>query len=346
MTTKHAQLLDERITIDLPNARALAGRCFYITGASGFLAASLIAYLHRLRELAGVNFAICASARRPMSEVPLFRFLGITPSVEWAIDSAENCILPDSHRVNVLHTASYGAPNDYLREPMSTYTANADGLLNLYRQHERIEHFIYFSSAEIYGQPDDAHIPTAETYVGGLPTLSIRSIYGESKRIAEVLGACLGAQHKIPFTALRPWNIYGPGQRLMDGRVPMEFIRQALAFGKITLASNGKPTRALCHVWDGVSQIVATLRPTGECVAYNIGNGEMEISMLDLARECATAAGLTSEAVHYNAAAPSVGLQRCAPDVARVSALLGRTRSAISLSAGLETLVEWNRFLS
>jgi nucleoside-diphosphate-sugar epimerase len=80
-------------------------------------------------------------------------------------------------------------------------------------------------------------------------------------------------------------------------------------------------------------------------VAYNIGNGNQETSMLDLAKECARAADVSIKKISYNADAPSVGLQRCAPDVSRVRKLTNAPQSITPLSEGLETLVEWNRFL-
>jgi dTDP-glucose 4,6-dehydratase/UDP-glucuronate decarboxylase len=218
--------------------------------------------------------------------------------------------------------------------------------MHLFGQGRRLRQFVYFSSAEIYGQPPSTAIPTPETFVGGLETLAVRSIYGESKRMAEVLGACLGEQQGVPFTALRPWNVYGPGQRIDDGRVPMEFVRQARNSRSISLASNGTPTRAFCHAWDAMRQIAATLGHTAKAAAFNIGNGTEEISVLDLARQCAAACGLPAEAVTFNPAAASTGLQRCVPDVAAIRAQTSSSRPFTSLSDGLATLVEWRDFLA
>lgn len=344
--TRHRRLLDAAVASTVPHAAALRDRAVCITGASGFLAASLVAFLSELDRTAGLNLRLHASARRPLAAVPLFPFLEISPKVTWIQAAVEDVQLPAERDLLVIHTASYGSPLDYLREPIATYSANTRGLLHLFGQQRPLRQFVYFSSAEIYGQPPTAAIPTPENFIGGLDTLAVRSIYGESKRIAEVLGACLGEQQCVPFTALRPWNIYGPGQRADDGRVPMEFIRQSRQNRAVNLASNGKPTRAFCHVWDAMKQITATLGDTSKTIAFNIGNGTQEISMFDLACRCANACGLPAEIVTCDARSPNNGLQRCLPDV---SAVLSRTPSLdsfTSLDDGLATLVEWHDFLS
>ena len=47
--------------------------------------------------------------------------------------------------------------------------------------------FIFFSSSEIYGNPDKKNIPTKETYNGNVSCIEDRSCYDEGKRVGETL---------------------------------------------------------------------------------------------------------------------------------------------------------------
>lgn len=343
--TLHRRLLDESVQRVLPRAEPLRGASVYVTGASGFLAASLLAFLSELDRAGQLGLALYASARRPKSAVRLFEFLGVSPAMSWTEAAVEDAVLPDVANLIVVHAASYGSPRDYLRDPRATYSANTHALVRLLEQRRALRQFVYFSSAEIYGQPPPEMIPTPETYVGGVSTTSPRSIYAESKRMGEVLAVTVAQQQGTPLTLLRPWNIYGPGQRVDDGRVPIEFIRQAKANGAITLSSNGRPQRALCHVWDGIAQVVAALGNTAPCVAFNIGNPTAEITMLDLARRCAAACGRPETAVTYNPDARAEGMLRCVPDVTAIQRLSGGAAPFTPLAAGLDTLAQWCDFL-
>jgi UDP-glucuronate decarboxylase len=325
----------------------LRGAAIHMSGASGFLAANLLALLHEASRTGDLGLRLFASARRPPAEVPLLRFLGVTPEVEWEIAPVERSTLPGVGGLIAIHAASFGAPGDYMREPVATFRANTDGLFRVYEQAVRAggAHVVYFSSAEVYGQPPDASIPTPEAYDGAPDLAAPRSIYGESKRMTEVLGAVLAEQHGIPFTALRPFNLYGPGQRLDDGRVPMEFIRLAIDESAVTLQSDGSTTRSPCFVWDGLLQVIACLRPSAATQAFNIGNPSAEITMLDLARSCAAAVGVDPRTVRAGGALGGA-LARAVPDVDRV---LRHARPALPsptpLDDGLAMLRTWVRWL-
>jgi nucleoside-diphosphate-sugar epimerase len=202
---------------------------------------------------------------------------------------------------------------------------------------------VYLSSAEIYGQPSPDAIPTTEDFSGGPNLSDPRTIYAESKRMAEVLGVVLANETGIPFTAVRPWNLYGPGQRAADGRVPIALMRMAMQEGSIKLRSDGTPRRSPCFVWDGLLQMAACLDPARAGLGpVNIGNPSDELSIVELARRCAKEAGLGADRVHVSTTGPGQGLARCAPNVDRVGA---RACSALPpmtpLSEGLAVLREW-----
>jgi UDP-glucuronate decarboxylase len=344
------RLFDAAVAAAAAQLEPLRGAAIHVNGASGFLAANLLALLHGADRAGGLGLSLYASARRPMADVPLFAYLGIGDgAIAWDVASAERSTLPEAERLVAIHTASFGAPGDYMRAPLETFSANTQGLLRTYEQAAAVgaAHVVCFSSAEVYGQPPAGAIPTPETF-GGAPDLaSPRSVYGESKRMAEVLGAVLADRHGIPFTALRPFNLYGPGQRLSDGRVPMEFVRLALAEGAVSLASDGAATRSPCFVWDGLLQVVAALRSDAPAQAFNVGDPTGEISMLELARRCAAAAGLAP----VEAVRPGTGsggaLARAVPDVTRVRA---HARPALPpftpLDEGLAALAAWVGWLA
>ena len=347
MKTVHEELLDEAVAHSRNWAAGLRDRAVLVTGASGFLASSVLVFLSRLNREFQLNLDLHATARRPPSEVPLFQFMGIEAPAQWVCESVQQTTVPGIPGIIVLHAASFGSPTDYQREPIETFGANTLGLLHLYERSAaaRASRVVYLSSAEVYGQPPTAQIPTPEDYPGSLPTLAPRSVYGESKRMAEVLGACQAQSTGIPFTAIRPWNIYGPGQRPADGRVPMEFVRQAIGNREIRLISDGSPMRSFCHAWTGVRQIVGLLAGTSDSVsAWNVGFGGEEISMLETARLCARSCGFPESIVHHDPHAVAPGMKRSAPDTSKVDRLLGPA-PVVPLERGLATLREWVDFL-
>jgi UDP-glucuronate decarboxylase len=343
------KLLENTVDREERLAESLDGSSLFITGGSGFLAANLLIFLDTLRKKYNKCIELAASARRPFDAIPLFEFLGAKPFDSWQVAPVEETIIPEGRRWIVVHTASYGSPVDYMRETLATFSSNTSGICRLFQNADSTnrERIVYFSTAEVYGQPPNEKIPTSEDFLGGPDLLDKRSIYAESKRMAEVLGVNLSDAHGIPLTVLRPWNVYGPGQRLDDGRVPMEFLRQMKLQGEIKLLSDGSPTRSFCHVLEAIPQIAACLRPR-QCSqsVFNIGRQGDEIKILQLAIKCALILGGSPGSVAYNPNIQAAGMKRCQPDTTRISDLLGSKCCPIELNEGLETCVEWIDFLT
>jgi dTDP-glucose 4,6-dehydratase/UDP-glucuronate decarboxylase len=194
----------------------------------------------------------------------------------------------------IIHAATIASPIYYRKFPLETMDANVTGLRLLLdravaqaRDGHPVAGFLFFSTSEIYGDPDAAHIPTPETYRGNVSCTGPRACYDESKRYGETLCVNFAAQRGLPVTIARPFNNYGPGLKITDRRVLPDFARDILAGRDIVMLSDGSPSRTFCYITDaiiGYFKILLRGRP-GE--SYNIGAESPEITMAELARRVA-----------------------------------------------------------
>ena len=69
----------------------------------------------------------------------------------------------------------------------------------------------------------------------------------------------------------RPFNNYGPGLKITDGRVLPDFARDVLAGRDIVMFSDGSPTRTFCYSSDAITGYYKVLVKGRPGEAYNIG---------------------------------------------------------------------------
>jgi dTDP-glucose 4,6-dehydratase/UDP-glucuronate decarboxylase len=146
-----------------------------------------------------------------------------------------------------------------------------------------VRNFLFFSTSEIYGDPAPECVPTPETYRGNVSCTGPRAAYDESKRFGETLCVNFAAVHELPITIARPFNNYGPGLKISDGRVIPDFARDILAGRDLTMKSDGSPTRTFCYAADAVMGYYKVLLRGRAGEAYNVGVESPEISMRQLA---------------------------------------------------------------
>src|SRR5256714_12984547 len=124
-----------------------------------------------------------------------------------------------------------------------------------------------------------------------------------------------------------------------DGRVVINFIRQALNNEPLTVFGEGKQSRSLCYVSDLVRGINLTMESDYH-EPINLGNPE-EITILDIAREIvALIPGSTSQVVHLPMP-PDDPRVRC-PDITRAKQILG-WQPTVGRTEGLKKMVEHYR---
>jgi UDP-glucuronate decarboxylase len=262
----------------------LKNKTVLITGASGFLARYLLETLIFLNQTQRMNVKIIALGR---SQKEFERKLGNPTKLNEIVfiegDVCETINL-DCKIDFIIHAASQASPKFYFTDPVGTLSANIIGtkmLLDLAREHN-VDAFLYFSSAEVYGQVNKT--PTAETELGSVDQLNVRSCYAESKRMGENMCIAWHHQYNVPTKIVRPFHTYGPGMKLDDGRVYADFVASALAGESIEIKSDGLAKRAFCYIADATAGFWMVLLKGNNAEAYNIGNPNGEISIHHLAK--------------------------------------------------------------
>jgi nucleoside-diphosphate-sugar epimerase len=92
-------------------------------------------------------------------------------------------------------------------------------------------------------------------------------------------------QYGVPVSIARPFNNYGPGLKITDGRVLPDFARDVLHGRDIVMYSDGAPTRTFCYSADAVTGYYKVLVKGGPGESYNIGIERPEISIAQLAEK-------------------------------------------------------------
>lgn len=273
--------------------RMMSGRRLLIAGGAGFLGYYLVqAALHWNRT---------RTAETPIHVTVLDSFIRGTPAWLTALVGDRHLTLT-KHDVTVplpsdigrqdylIHAASIASPIYYRKYPIETMDANINGLRFMLdyckgqqAQGTPVAGMLFYSSSEIYGDPTPENIPTPETYRGYVSCTGPRACYDESKRFGETLCVNFAQQHQVPVKMARPFNNYGPGLKITDGRVIPDFARNVLEGRDIVMLSDGSPRRTFCYVADAVVGYYKILVKGQPGEAYNVGVEVPEISMAELA---------------------------------------------------------------
>jgi nucleoside-diphosphate-sugar epimerase len=298
------QLLDEdldSVCADLRSEFAsMAGTRLLITGGGGFLGYYLVqAALHWNRsQAAGAKIDVAVYDNYMRGVPDWLEGLRGQPNLSLQRHDMIDPLPPEmGHFDYIVHAAGIASPIYYRAQPLKCIDANINGLRNLldYAVRERaagrpLKGFLFYSSSEIYGDPVAAAIPTSETYRGNVSCTGPRACYDESKRFGETLCVVYAKQEGIPVRIARPFNNYGPGLKITDGRVIPDFARDVFAGRDVVILSDGSPRRTFCYATDAIVGYYKALVRGADGEPYNIGIDRPEITIAQLADYVVTAA--------------------------------------------------------
>ncbi|MBD0384328.1 NAD-dependent epimerase/dehydratase family protein [Paenibacillus sedimenti] len=334
------QNLDSSEKAKLKNASIL------ITGCAGFLGYYFMSFLSEYSEQLGIKRVIGIDNFKLGKPKWVTELSQSNPRVE--LHSADVTQFTSFHAKQmgdvdfIIHMASIASPTFYRMYPLETVDANVWGLRSLldYYRDKDIKGFLFFSSSEVYGDPFPNYIPTPEDYRGNVAMIGPRACYDEAKRFGETLCYLYAEKFRMPISIVRPFNNYGPGMRLHDKRVPVDFAKALVEKKSIVMHSDGTPTRTFCYVTDAIiGYLKALLYEPFDY--FNIGMEQPEISIKQLAqiyKEAGSAIYHFSPSIEFKESEEKSYLthnpsRRC-PDITKAKTLLYYS-PAISVTEGV-----------
>lgn len=293
------QIIREDIERILDFSTEFDGCTFLLTGANSFFLSYFVYFLlerNRLRN-AGIHIVALVhdrkAAERRFADYLQDRNLHMIYSEAgndadaWGeicgLESIDYCI----------HAASPAGIYSRQTDPLETFEVNARLCRRLLEvcKDRKLRKFMLVSSVDIYGKlnrPDRIR----EDDCGYLDLLYPRNAYANGKRTAEILCGLYRAAHSIPIVIIRPFQVFGPGMNLYDGRLHGDFVRQIQEKGVITLKSDGRAKRSFQYLLDATEGLMICLLRGDEGQAYNLCDEDGEATVLELAKayaECCRA---------------------------------------------------------
>jgi len=326
-----------------PLAKRFSGKTLLITGGAGFIGNYFLLVMDHLNRNV---------LDRPCRIISLDNFI---TKGKYKIQQGPNFTAIEHDVKNplaikedidfIVHAAGIASPAFYRTYKLETIEAGTQGTRNMLElaREKKAESMIFFSSSEIYGNPDPRFVPTPETYNGNVSTLGPRANYDESKRMGETFCVTYYDTYSTPVKIVRPFNIYGPGMSLDDKRVIPNFVSHAFGSRPLPVYGDGKNTRSYCYVTDAMVGFLRILLSGHNREAFNVGNDELEISVEDLAK---TIIGIFNNNIGIKlTAAPNDAYakddpERRFPDITKLRTLLNYSPK-VGLKEGLQRYIAW-----
>lgn len=242
----------------------------------------------------------------------------------------------------IFHFAAIIGVQNVLKVPYEVLTKNIVMLINMinFAKHQKaLRRFVFTSTSEVYSgtlKYFGMKIPTPE-----YTPLTVNDLKHPrtSYMLSKIYGEAILRQSKIPFTIVRPHNIYGP--RMGMSHVIPELLNKArkLNDGENLEVFSVNHKRTFCYIDDAINMIKLLSESDGAInEEFNVGNEYPEITIKELAENIINIVGkkLIITPLEDTVNSPK---RRC-PDMKKTTDCINY-KGKISLQEGVKKTYEW-----
>ncbi len=318
------------------------GERILITGGTGFLGSWLLESFVWVRRELELDTRVTALSRRPDAfRAKMPHLFSGDCGIDLVAGDVRDFAFPEGEHKYLIAAATEASAKQLAEEPQemwSTILAGMQRTVEFARTHGT-KRMLQTSSGAVYGrQPSDV-VNLPEEYAGAPDSMTVKSVYGEGKRVSELLGALAEREYGVEHVSARIFALGGPHLPLDSHFALGNFIRDAMRGGPIILEGDGTPTRSYLYAGDAVAWMWRMLFQAPSGRAYNLGSPEsLNLRQVAEAVRDVLAPGAAVEVRQQAAAGAPVS--RYVPSVERAERELG-LRVTVDLRETIQRTAGW-----
>ena len=314
----------------------------FVTGGTGFFGCWLLESFAWANDRLGLNATAVVLTRDPEAFRRKAPHLADHPAIRLLAGDVRTFEFPAGEFPFVIHAATEASARRTHEAPLEMLDTIVEGtrrVLEFARLHGT-QKLLFTSSGAVYGKqpPDITHVPEE---CGGCPNpADPRSVYGEGKRLAELMCSLYASERGLECKIARCFAFVGPYLALDIHFAIGNFIRDALGGGPIRVSGDGTPYRSYLYAADLAVWLWTILFRGRNMRPYNVGS-ERDLTVADLARQVAGALGPDLSVDVARQALPGQAPERYVPSTRRAQDELG-LRERVDLQEAIRRTARWH----
>ncbi|MDP8246852.1 MAG: NAD-dependent epimerase/dehydratase family protein [Candidatus Tritonobacter lacicola] len=315
----------------------IKGKTLFITGGAGFIGTALA------RRLVDDNRIIVYDSLRrdSMRDTNLREHPNLT-FIKGDVLDCDNLAGAMAGADIVVHMAAIAGIDTVTKNTVDTMKVNLIGTFNILEaaRELKLSRFVDFSTSEVFGA---YCYKEEEDGIARMGTVGeVRWTYAVSKLAGEHLLFAYLRQYGLPGIAIRPFNVYGPGQ-VGEGAIH-HFVKRAIADEEIIIHGDGDQIRSWCYIDDLLEGLLLCLTKE-EAIGnvFNIGNPRGTVTIHGLARTVVRVLKSGSPIRYVPKSYADVELR--IPTIEKAREILG-FMPRVDLEEGILKTAEWYRNLA
>jgi nucleoside-diphosphate-sugar epimerase len=321
----------------------LRGARIFVSGGTGFFGCWLLESFAHVNEMLGLGASAVVLTRNPAAFHRKVPHLAACPSIQLLEGDIRSFVFPDGEFRFIVHAAGDASTHSATDSPLETLDTIVSGTRHMleFASSCGVSSFLYTSSGAVYGRqpPDLTYMP--ETFRGGPDPSAPTSVYGESKRLAELLCSLYASRYGFQCKIARCFAFSGPHLPLNGPFAIGNFVRDAILNRPLRIDGDGTAFRSYLYAADLAIWLWTILFQGKNCVPYNVGS-EHDLPVAALANAVVTAVNPRLVVEIGGMPVPGQVPGRYVPSTTLAQTELG-LREYIGLDAAVIKMASWNR---
>jgi nucleoside-diphosphate-sugar epimerase len=321
----------------------MRGRRVFISGGTGFFGCWLLESFIWINSRLDLNASAVVLTRNAAAFRRKAPHLADSGAVKMHTGDIRSFFFPEGEFSFIVHAATDADAQAAIDAPLETLDTIVEGTRRIleFARHCGARKLLFTSSGAVYGRqpPEVTHVP--ETFNGAPDPVDPRAVYGESKRMAEMLCCLFSRKYGFECKIARCFAFAGPWLSVDGAFAIGNFVRDAIGGGPIRIEGDGTPYRSYLYAGDLAIWLWTILFRGTSCQPYNVGS-ERDLTISELALQVANALDPLLKVQTTGVPVPGKPPFRYVPATELARAELG-LKENVELKEAIIKMAQWQR---